>query len=88
MACALNAPGRRQEPDLLPPFPPDTGPGGGCLGHLHVHAGGVEGAVPVHGQEFHPADLLLLLGFLEVRLQHAQGNAPEVVHWEREQTLN
>lgn len=52
-------------------------------GHLHVHAGGVQGAVPVHGQELHPADLLLLLGFPEVRLQHAQGNVPEVVHWKR-----
>lgn len=64
--------------------PTDTGTGGGgCRGHLHIHPGGVEGAVPVHREELHPADLLLLLGFLEVRLQHAQGNAPEVVHWKR-----
>lgn len=39
--------------------------------------------MPVHGQELHAADLLLLLGFLEVCLQHAQGNVPEVVHWKK-----
>jgi len=54
-----------------------------AVGHSHVHAGGVQGAVPVDRQELHPADLLLLLGSLEVRLQHAQGNVPEVVHWKR-----
>lgn len=39
--------------------------------------------MPVHRQELHAADLLLLLGFLEVCLQHAQGNVPEVVHWKK-----
>lgn len=42
--------------------------------------------MPVHRQELHPADLLLLLGFLEVGLQHAQGHSPEIVHWEEKES--
>lgn len=52
-------------------------------GHSHVHAGGVQGAVPVDRQELHAPDLLLLLRPPEVRLQHPQRHVPEVVHCKR-----
>lgn len=55
--------------------------------HSHVHPSGVQGAVPVHRQELHPANLLLLLGLLEVCLQHAEGDVPEVIHCKTEQLL-
>lgn len=40
---------RRRRLSVRFAIPTDTGTGGGgCPGHLHVHPGGVEGAVPVH----------------------------------------
>lgn len=58
-----------------------------AVGHLHVHPSGVQGAVPVHRQELHPANLLLFLGLLEVCLQHAEGDVPEIIHCKTEELL-
>ena len=47
-----------------------------------VHPGGVavEGRVPLHREELHAADGVVVLGRLEVALQQLQRHTAEVIH--------